>query len=181
MKSYLSILPFLIVSLGAHADNTVVKPFSLGVGLYQSVISVDDALYANDELSGLGLSFGYSISDQFALRGTYYSLEHDDFSEVDSSGYDLVGYFGTGLASSGFKAYIGGGLFKDKWEVANFSESFSGLQINGGLGYNWYSVSLDFNLSLRDAGDYEDFVNDILGDKISASAVTGMLLMSARF
>jgi len=72
-------------------------------------------------------------------------------------------------------------VVKDKWEVADFSESFSGLQINGGLGYNWYSVSLDFNLSLRDAGDYEDFVNDILGDKISASAVTGMLLMSARF
>ena len=35
-------------------------------------------------------------------------------------------------------------IFKDKWEVADFSESFSGLQINGGLGYNWYSVSLDF-------------------------------------
>jgi len=181
MKSYLSILPFLIVSSGANADNTVLKPFSLGVGLYQSVISVDDALYANDELSGLGFSLGYSISDQLAFRATYFSLEHDDFSEVDSSGYDLVGYVGTGLSSYGFKAYVGAGFFKDKWEVATFSESFSGLQVNGGLGYNWDSVSIDFNLSLRDASDYEDFVNNILGDKISASAVTGMLLMSARF
>ena len=181
MKFYLSILLFLIVSFTANADNTFVKPFSLGLGLYQSVISVDDARYADDELSGLGFSLGYSISDQFALRGTYYSLEHDDFSEVDSSGYDLVGYLGTGLATYGFKAYIGGGLFKDKWQVAGFSESFSGLQMSGGLGYNWDSVSLDFNLSLRDAGDYEDFVNDILGDNIRASAVSGMLLMSARF
>ena len=181
MKSYLSILPFLIVSFGANADNAALKPFSLGVGLYQSVVSVDDAQYANDELSGLGFSLGYSFSDQFAIRATYFSLEHDDFSEVDSSGYDLVGYVGTGLTSYGFKAYIGGGLFKDKWEVTAFSESFSGLQINGGLGYNWNSVSLDFNFSLRDASDYENFVNDISGDKISASAVTGMLLMSARF
>ena len=172
---------FLSTSVYARNDTHGEKPFSLGLGLYRSVISVDDSQYANDELSGIGLSVAYAISDQFGLRGTYFSLEHDDFSAIDSTGFDIVAYLGTGLDSNGFKGYVGGGFFKDKWQAGGFSESFSGLQLNGGLGYNWQSVSLDFILGIRDAGDYEDFVNEVFGDNVTAAAVTGMILLSARF
>jgi hypothetical protein len=179
---YLSVfLLSLFISFNVHADEYIEKPFSLGFGLYQSIIAVDDSFYEDDELSGVGFSLGYAISNQFALRGTFFSLDHDDFSALESTGYDITGHVGINLASYGFKAYIGGGIFKDKWEVTGFSKTFNGLQLNGGLGYNWESVSLDFILGIRDADDYEDFINEVPGDNVSASAVTGMLLLSARF
>ena len=138
MKHLFSFL-ILSISFNAFADLDNEKPFSLGIGTYRSVIATDNSFYADDELSGLAFTFGYALSDNVAFRGTYFSLEHDDFSEIESTGIDLLAYFGTGLASEGFKAYIGGGLFTDKWEVGYFSETFDGLQLNGGLGYNWES------------------------------------------
>lgn len=186
MKSLSVLLVSLFFSFsayGTHSDyyDYVEKPFSVGFGIYNSVISVDDPFYEDDELSGYAFSFGYAFTDQFALRATFFSLEHDDFSAIDSNGYDIVGYLGTGLASYGFKGYIGGGLFKDKWEIGGFSTTFDGLQLNGGLGYNWESVSLDLILGIRDADDYEDIINDAFGDNVSATAISTMILLSARF
>lgn len=180
LSSFL-LLTFLSFSVFAGTDGPVEKPFSLGIGTYRSVISLDAPLANDDELSGIAFTLGYAVSDMFALRGTYFSLEHDDFSEIESTGYDLLAYFGTGLASQGFKAYIGGGLFKDKWEFGPFSESFDGLQLNGGLGYNWQSVSLDLVLGIRDPGDYEDFANSLFATSYTATAISTSLLLSYRF
>lgn len=184
MKQILSLLLLLSLSVTANAgsDNAGMKPFTIGIGTYQSVIAYDNALVGDDELAGISLSFGYAISDQFAFRGTYFSLEHDDFSDVESKGFDLLAHLGTGLATHGFKAYIGGGFFSDKWQGSFNSETFSGLQLSGGIGYNWDSISLDFILGLRDASDYEDFVNrNSFFNDVSAAAVTGSLLLSYRF
>ena len=108
-------------------------------------------------------------------------MEHDTVSAIDSTGYDLLAYYGTGLASQGFKAYIGGGLFKDTWEAIGFNKSFSGLQLGGGLGYNWDSISLELVLNIRDSSDYEDFVNNIPPPtSFTATAVSGSMLLSYR-
>ena len=182
MKHLFSLL-ILSISFNAFADfdATAEKPFSLGVGTYRSVIAVDDPFYQDDELSGIAFTFGYAVSNNVAFRGTYFSLEHDDFSDIESTGFDFLAYFGTGLATQGFKAYIGGGLFKDKWEVGTFSQSFDGLQLNGGLGYNWESVSLDLVIGIRDPGDYEDFVNGVFATNFTATAISSSLLLSYRF
>ena len=166
----------------AGSDASAMKPFSIGAGLYRSVISLDVPGAVNDEYSGIGLTFGYAVSDNISLRGTYFSLEHDDLSALESKGIDLLAYVGTGLATQGFKAYIGGGYFKDSQEISGFSESFSGLQLSGGLGYNWESVSLDLIIGIRDSGDYEDFYNSIppvTNDSITVAS--GSLLLSYRF
>lgn len=183
MKQIFSLLLLLSLSVSANAgsENATLKPFSIGVGTYRSVIAYDNAFAEDDELTGISFSFGYAVSDQIAFRGTYFSLEHDDFSDLESTGYDLLAHFGTGLATQGFKAYIGGGFFSDKWELASFSETFSGLQLNGGIGYNWESVSLDFILGIRDASDYEEFINQNTTLNVSAAAITGSLLLSYRF
>ncbi len=165
----------------AASDGAAMKPFSIGLGTYRSVITYDSAVAGDDKLSGGSLSFSYAISNQLAVRGSYFSLEHDDLSALESTGYDLLVHFGMNLASPGFKAYIGGGLFSDKWEIASFSETFSGLQLSGGLGFNWDSVALDFIIGVRDASDYEDFVNSSLSYNVTATAVTGSLLLSYRF
>lgn len=184
MKYFTPLLLLITLSFDAFAgaDGGVEKPFTVGIGTYRSVIAYDNSLFQDDELSGYAFSFGYAASDQFAFRGTIFSLEHDDFSDIDSAGYDLLAYLGTGLATQGFKAYIGGGLFSDKWEVGSFSKTFNGLQLSGGIGYNWDSVSLDFILGIRDASDYEDFINQsLIFSQVSAAAVSGSLLLSYRF
>lgn len=181
VSAFLLLIPLsLNVNIASAAE--AVKPFTIGIGTYASTIAYDDSLLKDDELSGLSLSFGYAVSDQFAFRGSYFSLEHDDFSDLESKGIDLLGYFGTGLATHGFKAYIGGGFFSDKWQLGPVSETFDGLQLSGGIGYNWDSVSLDFILGIRDASDYEDFANQAFPfNPVSAVAMSGSLLLSYRF
>ena len=182
MKYISAVLLLLFLSsISTIAAAEAVKPFSIGLGTYASVIAYDDSRYEDDEFSGFSLSFGYAISDQVALRGSYFSLEHDDFSEIESRGFELLGYLGSGLATQGFKAYIGGGLFRDKWELGSYDKTFDGLQLNGGIGYNWESVSLDFILGIRDATDYEDFLNQSTFVEVSAAAASGSLLLSYRF
>lgn len=183
MKHITTFLLLLLVSLNTYAGSNggVIKPFNIGVGSYASVIAYDNTVYDDDRFSGLSVSFGYAATDQFALRAIYFTLDHDDFSDFESKGLDLLAYLGTGLATHGFKAYVGGGIFSDKWEIGPYSETFNGLQLSGGIGYNWDSLALDFILGIRDASEYEDFINRGLPVNISAAAVSGTLLLSYRF
>jgi len=167
----------LLISTSLHAQEVQPKHWQIGLGLYNSVISYDFG--PDDEFSGGAISATYAMSDNVAFRGTIFSLEHDDFSELESSGYDLVVYGGAGLLTQGFKVYGGGGLFKDTWEVFGFKENFSGLQLNGGLGYNWDAVAIDFVISIRDSSDYDDLAS-IIGISADA-AVSSNLSVSLRF
>lgn len=169
-----------LLSLNAKAEG-VEKKFNVGIGTYALKIAYDDPYVLDDDLSGIGVSLLYAVSDQFALRGEYYILDHDDVSGLDDTGIDLVAYFGTGLATHGFKAYIGGGIFNETWELLGYEESFNGLQINGGIGYNWDVVALDFVLGIRDPSDYEDFVQRVVFTNVDAAAISGSLILSARF
>ena len=167
----------LLISTSLHAQDGLPKHWQVGLGIYNSAISYNDT--SDDEFSGGAISASYAATDNFAFRGTIFSLEHDDFSEVDSSGYDLVVYGGTGLLTQGFKIYGGGGLYKDTWEAPGFEESFSGFQLNGGLGYNWDVVAIDFVIGIRSISDYDDFANQF--GLTADTAVSSNLSVSFRF
>jgi len=185
MKHISSILLLFIFSFSAHADfngyDYVEKPFSIGIGTYASKIIAEDDSVVDAEFGGVALTITYVFSDHFSLRGNYFSLEEDTFSNLESKGFDLLAYLGTGMANQGFKAYIGGGVFKDKWTGSANSKSFNGLQLSGGFGYNWESVSLDFLINLRDASDYDDYFNEGVTNKSDVGAASGALLLSYRF
>jgi len=174
--------PFL--SIAAIADDSTInteKHWNIGIGSYATTISVDG--HYNDidrEFSGLNFAGSYSFSDNFALRANYFSLENDDFSSFDSKGLELVAYYGTGLATNGFKAYIGGGLYTDEWSYKSDTEDFSGFQVNGGIGYNWSPVAVDLVLGVRSASDYADMI-ERTGESGDVTAVSASLLVSARF
>ncbi|KGJ96390.1 hypothetical protein [Colwellia psychrerythraea] len=187
MKKFIStsIAGFLLASsMNVQAEGPVLsedfKQVTLGVGVYSLVIADDNNYYQDDELSGFGISAMYSFNDSFAVRGQYYSLEHDSFSAIEDKGFDIVAYFGTGLATTGFKAYIGGGVFNENWKTTGFKQGFSGLQLNGGVGYSWDVIALDLVLGIREAGDYKSFSAD-QGITIDPSAVSSSLIISARF
>jgi hypothetical protein len=187
-KYYLKgeVMKYLITTLlffsgSVFANQEIDKQFSIGLGTYATIIGYDDDNAENDEFRGYSISFAYAPTDVFAIRGSYFSLEHDDVSELESTGFDILGHFGLNMASQGFKAYIGGGLFKDELEAFSIKESFSGLQLSGGIGYNWEHVALDFILGVRDSSDYESFINNNLPVNVSATVLSGSLLLSYRF
>ena len=167
----------LLISTSLHAQDGVPKHWQVGLGIYNFTVSYDNT--SDDDFSGGAISASYAATDNFAFRGTIFSLEHDDFSYIDSSGYDLVVYGGTGLLTQGFKIYGGGGLFKDTVDFSGFEESFSGLQLSGGLGYNWDAVAIDFVIGIRDVSDYEEVLNTT--GAIVDTAVSSNLSVSFRF
>ena len=173
----LSAITALLISTSLHAQGGEPKHWQVGLGIYNSTISYDNA--SDDEFSGGAISASYAVTDNLAFRGTIFSLEHDDFSEIESSGYDLVVYGGTGLLTRGFKIYGGGGLYKDTWEAFGVEKSLNGFQLNGGLGYNWDTVAIDFVIGIRDVSDYEDAL--ITVGAIVDAVVSSNLSVSLRF
>lgn len=167
----------LLLSTSLHAQDGVPKHWQVGLGFYSTAISYETT--SDDKFSGGAISGTYAVSDNLAFRGTIFSLENDDFSEFESSGFDLVVYGGMGLLTQGFKIYGGGGLFKDTWEIFGFEEDFSGLQLSGGLGYNWEAVAIDFVIGIRDVSDYDDFVSTV--GSTAEAAVSSNLSVSFRF
>jgi len=134
------------------------KKWSVGVGSYAFSLVNDDYSDADSDFTGFNLAAGYAFNNHFQIRATYFSLENDDFSSLESEGFDVMAYGGTGFAEKGFRGYGGAGIFSDKWSASYDSESFSGLQFGGGVGYNWGPAALDFVITLRQADKYEDFI-----------------------
>ena len=97
----LVVVTTLFISTSFHALEAAPKHWQVGLGLYRSAVSYNNT--SDDEFSGFAISASYAATDNFAFRGAVFSLEHDDFSDIDSSGYDLVVYGGTGLLTQGFK------------------------------------------------------------------------------
>jgi hypothetical protein len=178
MLRFAVLFSIALLSVSVQADD-LNRKFNVGLGTYALVITNDSDFFDDDRLTGFSISGLYAVSDMFALRAAYYALEHDDFSNIDDTGFDFVGYIGAGLMSEGFKIYGGGGIYTESWDTPTGDESFNGLQLSGGIGYNWKNVALDFVLSLRQKDDYEDV---LAGSGVSIEgAASGSLILSARF
>lgn len=152
-------LATLLIACQVNAnDFSPENHWSVGIGAYAFSIANDDDSNDSLDFSGLNLAAGYAVNNHFQVRATYFSLENDDLSALESAGFDLMAYGGVGFSQSGFRGYGGAGFFSDKWSVSGETESFSGIQLGGGLGYNWGPAALDFVLTLRQADKYEDFI-----------------------
>lgn len=147
----------MLLPLNVYAEDDE-KHFNIGVGgLFLGI--VDDDNSRNDtDFSGGTLSIFYALTHEWAIRGEVYSIENDDNSDFELNGYTLSGYIGVGLTSPGFKIYAGGGYFSETLE-SDFTRDIDidGLQVNGGIGYNWNHVALDVLAGIRDSSDYEDY------------------------
>lgn len=141
-------------------------------------ISYDTSGAGDDELSGFQLGYSRVFQKYFEFRGSYFKLEHDDFSELSVDGFDLG--LVAGKVGSGFNIFGGAGFFTETWDNSS-SHDFSGLQLIGGIGYNWQHVGLDFILAVRDPSDYEDFVESVYGTNTSAGAASASINVGWRF
>ena len=173
------LVPFVLLMLPLSASGEQQKKINIGVGTYGLVVVNDSSVLDDDQLSGYTMSGQYGFSDMFALRAAWYALDHRDFTNIDVQGFDLVAYIGGGMISTGFKIYGGGGYYSENWEISGNSESFKGLQLSGGLGYNWQNAGLDFVLALRQTSDYENALATTATAIDAAASAT--LIVSARF
>lgn len=176
---FIAVLAIILLPFNTQADEQE-KKFTLGAGTYDLRIAYDNSSLVDGYFSGVGVSASYAFTNKYAIRGEYYRLEHDDDSGLDVDGFDLVGYYGTGLITKGIKAYVGGGIFTEMHDSSNLTENFKGLQLNGGIGYNWDAVSLEFVLGIRDVSEYKDYIEDTGGISTKARAVSGSIIFSAR-
>jgi len=149
----------------------------IGFGSYASAISYTNAL--DDKFAGGQASVFYAPTDNIAIKATIYSLENEIFSFIKSDGYDLVIYAGQGLISNGFKFYGGAGIFKETWSLFGSEDVFTGIQLNGGIGYNWENVALDLDVGVREITDYDNIFSP-LGYYVDAVA-SSSLTLSIRF
>jgi hypothetical protein len=134
------------------------KNWSVGIGSYAFSITNDNDESNEIDFAGFNLAAAYAINNHFQIRGTYFSLENDDYNGLKSDGFDLMAYGGFGFSMRGFRGYGGVGFYSDKWSFEGESDSFSGFQLGGGLGYNWGPAALDFVINLRKVDEYEDFI-----------------------
>jgi hypothetical protein len=156
------------------------KKFSVGIASFATVIRADtyDGT-EEDDFSGFALFGTGAVNDNVAFRLTYASQSSDEDSNLDLTALEGSILAGTGLATTGFKAYGSVGFFDETLEYSGLSGEygFNGLMLGGGIGYNWNPVSLEFWINFRDASDYEDFS----GGSASVAAASGGLGLSARF
>ena len=148
----LFILLFSTQAYSTNFINTNGENWEVGVGGY--AVGIDDSRDQNS-LSGNSLSVAFAFNDYVAIKGQYYSLNHEEsYSDsFDLSGYDVNAYFGDNLQSNGFKYYSGVGFYKETLEYSTGDVDVTGAQISAGIGYNWSHVSLDFTISVRTVGD----------------------------
>ena len=164
------------VATESHTSLSTDKKWSVGIGSYATVISVDEYGSEDDEFTGGSITVRYAATENIALSAVFYGLEHEDVSAIEVSGIDLLVYAGNNFMSEGFKYYGGVGFYSETLEVGSFEEDFSGFQLNGGIGYNWEHVALDLTLGIRSTGDYEDFT-----DASDVTAVSSSLSLAYRF
>ena len=161
-------------------ESTDKKQFSVGIASFATVIRADTGYGTeSDDFSGFALFGAGAVNDTVGFRLTYAAQSLEEDSNLDLTAIEGSLIAGTGLATTGFKAYGSVGFFSETLEYSGFSEEydFSGLMLGGGIGYNWNPISLEFWINFRDASDYEDFG----GGGVDVSAASGGLGLSARF
>lgn len=160
-------------------EPTKEKHFSAGIASFATVVSVDTPYGTEkDDFSGVALFGTGAVNDNVGFRLAYakQSLNDDSDLKLDALEGSLI--VGTGLATTGFKAYGSLGFYSETLKLKGFSDEldFSGAMLGGGIGYNWSPVSLEFWINFRSTSDYED-----LSGGADVVAASGGLGLSARF
>lgn len=167
----------LFFTTQSFASNYDFTHWSVGVGSYAFTLSNDNRNSDDEDFGGLSITAAYAFNNHIQVRATYFSLENEDYSDLKSTGYDLMAYGGAGFTRKGFRSFGGFGFFSDKWKESYHSESFSNIQLGGGIGYSWDKVAVDLILKLRKADEYED----VLYYSGSYVAMSGNLSVSYLF
>jgi len=127
------------------------------------------------QFNGAALTYQFGFNNYIAMRFNLYSSEHEDFSDISINGMDGQLLFTTNARNKGFKFYLGGGYFDEKWGNGNTEISYSGAEFIFGLGYNWSRVGLDITGGIRPQSAYD------VPDEADLLFITSSLRLTFRF
>jgi len=144
-------------------------------GLTVSDLNAPDGEDSDTTFNGAALTYQFSFNNHIAMRLNLYSAEHEDFSDISINGMDGQLLLTTNARNKGFKFYLGGGYFDEKWDNGSNETSFSGGEFIFGLGYNWSRVGLDLAGGVRPKSTYD------VPDEFDLLFVTGSLRLTFRF
>ncbi|MBA3981140.1 MAG: hypothetical protein C0462_11120 [Alcanivorax sp.] len=178
MKNYFYFVLLAFVTPSAFAE--IDRPWEVGGALYSTIVDNNLAAFDEDKFSGFALQGTYIINRNVSFRGFFASQSHDDVS-IRSRITEVSALFGGGFGREGWKGFVGPTIFRDSWSGSGISQTFSGLGMQFGFGYNWESLALDLTWTIRDSSDYDDFYSDTFGSSIDTDVISFALGLSARF
>jgi len=138
------------------SDNPPSRRHAIGIGTWGLTIRNPDT-DADTSYGGGTLSYQYGINDHIALRVNFYGAKQEDFDNLTIGGVDGQILLTTNARNNGFKFYVGGGYFSEKWknETTDKEESYNGGEVIFGLGYNFSRVGLDITGAVRPKSAYD--------------------------
>lgn len=152
MARQLLLLP-LLFGLAAPAA-ALEAELSAGLGMTAAVVD-HDAL-RDDNFAGPAAVGTVAFSDRVAARLGLYLWNHQDFTDADIAGGELVVLAGAGLAREGVRAYALLGWFAEGYDSLDVSVDASGPVWGLGAGHTWPRVILDLWVEGRDNDAYAD-------------------------
>lgn len=170
-----SILAASILLMGATATPAMAEEGRGSVGLGTYSLIVTPTVGVSDTFIGTALVGSYDFTDLFSVAGHFYALEHDVSSFIKMDGYDVM--VRVGKNDLGFTYFGALGYYSETMSASTSTTTFdySGTLLGYGIGYNWESVNVTWEGSLRSTGDYEGNTGN------SYVAATGALNVSYRF
>jgi len=138
------------------SDEPPSRRHAIGIGTWGLTTRNPDA-DADTSYGGGALSYQYGLNDHIALRVNLYGAKQEDFDDETIGGVDGQMLLTTNARNNGFKFYVGGGYFSEKWknEVTDKEESYNGAEVIFGLGYNFSRIGLDITGAVRPKSAYD--------------------------
>lgn len=146
----------------AVSDEPPSRRHAIGIGTWGLSINNQDT-DTDTTYGGGALTYQYGLNDHIALRVNLYSAKHEDFDDLTIGGLDGQLLLTTNARDNGFKFYVGGGYFSEKWknDINNKEDSYNGGEVVFGLGYNFSRVGVDITGAVRPKSAYDaDGAND---------------------
>jgi len=172
-----TILAVSVLLAGAFATSAVAEEGrgSVGVGSYALSIAYSGSTTSTD-FAGSALVASYDMNDVVSVAGHYYMLTLDTSSLIEMNGFDVAARIGKN--GKGLIYFSEFGIYSETISSPSTSSvtfDYSGGLIGFGIGYNFDSVNITYELAARSTGDYEGNSNS------SAVAVNGSLNLAYRF
>jgi len=171
MKKMMVIISAALMATALASNQALAeeKQGSIGIGTYSVVLDINGSTgtYVGSALVG-----SYSFTPFISAGAHFYSTTLDLGTE-EIGGFDAMVRFGS--QGQGFTYFGGVGVFSETVTDFGFSLDASGTTVGYGIGYNWDSVALTWEGSIRSTGDYEDFTGQ------AVTQATGSLNVGYRF
>lgn len=176
----LSLVAFAISGCSAVVADVFKPSYSVGLARFAISQTTEQGSYYQDYIyTGVKISGAVNLNNHIQGGVGFYNTSETQFSDLSLKGYNLRVNFGKGFTQEGFKIYGSFGLYNDQLDNGVVTENVKGLELGGGLGYNFGNIAVDWGYTLRDSSEYE--TERMYGENMDVTTTSAFLALSANF